>query len=179
MRSLLGLIVFLFVPAVAMAQEESGVAPHMMWRIIDFIIFAAIIYYFLRKPIADFFRQRRESIKEAFEEAERLMEEAERLLKEAEEKLERLDDEIEHILKTFRSMAESEKEEILKEMREALERIGESIEEEKRSLLSKAKRDLLKLMTFNAIKRVRDKLSTLSEDEHSRINRKFIGSISQ
>ncbi len=179
MRYVIGFFLMVLFPAVAMAEEKGGVAPHMMWRIIDFVIFVAIIYYFLRKPIANFFRERRESILRAFEEAEKLRLEAERLLKETEEKLAKLDEEVERIISTFRAMAESEKESILKEMEEALQRIRESIEEEKRSLVSKAKGELLKLMALNAVKKVRERLSKLSGEEHAKINRKFIRSISQ
>ncbi len=180
MRLLIGLFVFMVVPAIAMAAaDEGGVPAHMTWRIIDFVIFAGIIYYFLRKPVANFFKERKESILNAFREAEELKAEAEKLLKETEEKLAKLDAEIEKILTTFRSMAESEKEGILKELEEAVNRIKESIEDQKRSLVSAAKLKLLKIISSRAIGAVRERLSNLSDEEHTKINKKFIGSIMQ
>jgi len=179
MKFLICLFVFTLIPFVSRAAEESGVAPHMTWRIIDFIFFAAIIYYFLKNPVADYFKSRKEEIENSFKEAEKLKAEAENLLKETEEKLEKLNEEIEKIVNTFKSIAQNERENILKEARSTIERIKENIEEEKVSLVNKAKLELLKNLTENAIDSLKKKLSNLTPEKHLKINKKFIGSITE
>ncbi|AEA33964.1 ATP synthase F0 subunit B [Hippea maritima] len=175
-----GLVLILVLPTIVFAAEEgSSMEPHMLWRIIDFILFIAILYYFLKKPVADFFRGRKESIVGEFENAKRAKEEAEKLLRETEEKLKALEDEIRRIIETFESMAESEKQRILAELEQTIKRIRNSIEEEKASILSKAKMELLKSMSEETIANLKEKFSNLSKDEHAKINDKFIRSLQQ
>ena len=179
MKIIVGFVLLVLMPLAAFASEEGAVDPHMTWRIIDFILFVAIIYYFAKKPIVNFFKGRKETIKNSFEESEKLKEEAEKLLKETEEKLNQLENEMKQIIETFSSMAEKERENILKEAEISIKRIRESIEEEKVFLLNKAKLELLKRITKEAIGNVKEKLSSIGLNEHKEINKKFIRSISQ
>ncbi len=179
MKFIIGLLFLVLAPLAAFASEEGSVEPHMMWRMIDFVIFAAVIYYYAKKPIADYFRNRKESIKNSFEDAEKLKAEAEKLLKETQEKLDSLDNEIKKILDTFSSMADKERTSILNEAESAIRRIRDSVEEEKVFILNRAKLELLKRLTKDAIGNVKEKLSNLNPEEHNNINKKFIRSISQ
>ncbi len=172
-------LVLAFMPTLAFAAEEGGVEPHMGWRVIDFVLFVAILYYFLRKPVAEFFKTRKESIKRELEEAEQLKEEAERLFEETKKKLERLEDEIKNLLETYESMAKNERNQILKEVEKAINRILASIEEEKASILSKAKMLLLKKMSKEAMENLRRRFENLTLEEHAKINDKFIRSLQQ
>ncbi len=179
MKLLIGLVIFTFIPMIAYAAEGGDIAPHMIWRIIDFVIFVAILYYFLKNPIVTYFKTRKEEIKNSLKEAEKLKAEAELLLEETEKKLSKLDMEIEKIVNTFKSIAEHEKESIIKETQSIIERIRESTEEEKIALVNKAKFELLKIITKESIEMLRDKLSKLAIDKHIKINKKFIGSITR
>ena len=180
LRWAFGFVLVLVLPALGFASEEgAAMEPHMLWRVIDFVLFAAILYYFLRKPIAEFFRNRKESIVGEFEQAKRAKEDAERILKETEEKLKALEDEIKRIIETFESMAENEKQRILAELELTIKRIRASIEEEKASILSKAKMELLKNLSEETIKNLRERFSNLTPEEHAKINDKFIRSLQQ
>ncbi len=173
----LSLLLTLIIPAIAVAAEEGGVEPHMGWRVINFIIFVGLLYYFLRKPISEFFKSRKESIIQEIEEAKRLQEEAEKLLEETKKKLLKLEEEVKNILETFESMAQNEREQILKEVENAIQRILKSVEEEKASILSKAKMLLLKKMSEEAIENLKSKFKNLTKEEHEKINEKFIRSL--
>jgi len=164
-------------PFIAFAAEKSGVEPHMAWRVINFVLFVGILYYFLKKPMVSFFKSRRESIINELEEAKRLQEEAEKLLEEAKEKLSKLEEEIKNILETFESMANNERQQILKDMENAIKRILNSVEEEKASIISKAKMSLLRKMSEEAIENLKRKFKNLSPEEHFRINDKFVRSL--
>ncbi len=169
--------IFVLVPIASFAAESSGIDPRMGWRVINFIVFAGILYYFLRKPVANFFRTRKEDIKKELEEAERLRAEAERLLEETKEKLDKLEIEIKNILDTFDSMAKNEREQILKEVEIAIKRILKSAEEEKAFIISKSKMILLRRISKEAIDNLRRKFENLSIEEHKKINDKFIRSL--
>ncbi|WP_035587717.1 F0F1 ATP synthase subunit B family protein [Hippea jasoniae] len=172
-------LMFVFVPVLVFGADESGIEPNMGWRMINFAIFVVVLWYFLRKPIVNYFKGRRESIVNELKEAESLKEEAEKLLKEAEEKINSLEEELKKIIETFESMAESEKQQIFKELEETLARIKASIEEEKNSILSRAKLELLRKMSKDAIENLKRKIAQLSENEHRKINEKFIRSLQQ
>ncbi len=178
LKYILGLILA-FMPTLALAAEKGGVEPHMGWRVINFVLFVGILYYFLRKPVAEFFRTRRESIKKELEEAEQLKEEAEKLYEETKRKLEKLEDEIKSLLETYESMAKNERDQILKEVEKAIHRIIASIEEEKASILSKARMLLLKKMSKEAIENLKKRFESLTPEEHAKINDKFIRSLQQ
>lgn len=177
MKILVSLFLLVILPTIAFGSESDSVEPHMLWRIIDFIIFAGFIYYFLKKPVVDYFKTRKETIHNSLAEAERMKKEAERLLKETESKLSQLDNEIEKIVQTFKSIAKNERDNILKETQAVIKRMEENIEDEKLSLLNRAKFELLKRITSQAISSVKKKLSSLKDSEHANINKKFIRSI--
>jgi len=172
-------LILTFMPTLAIAAEDGGVEPHMGWRVINFVLFVGILYYFLRKPIAEFFKARKESIKNELEEAEQLKEEAERLFEETKRKLEKLEDEIKSLLETYESMAKNERDQILKEVEKAINRILASIEEEKASILSKARMLLLRKMSKEAIENLKKRFENLTPEEHAKINDKFIRSLQQ
>ncbi len=176
---ILSTFITIILPVVVYASSEGGVEPHMGWRVINFILFVGVLYYFLRKPAAEFFRSRKEGIKKELEEAKRLQEEAEKLFEETKKKLEALEDEIKNILDTFESMAENEKQQILKEVENVIKRITASIEEEKASILSKASMYLLKKISGEAIGTLKKRFERLSREEHAKINDKFIRSLQE
>ncbi len=171
--------VFILVPLVSFAAESSGVEPRMGWRVINFVVFVAILYYFFRKPFSKFFSTRKETIKKELEEAERLQAEAEKLLEETKKKLDKLELEVRNILDTFDSMAKNEREQILREIEIAIKRILKSVEEEKAFMISKAKMMLLNKMSKEAIDNLRKRFENLSIEEHKKINDKFIRSLQQ
>ena len=78
-------------------------------RIVNFIIFVAVLYYFLRKPAAQFFRDRTLRISRELAQARADREEARAKLQQIESRLNRLDDEIQEL--NIRAAAEADAEE--------------------------------------------------------------------
>jgi F-type H+-transporting ATPase subunit b len=78
-------------------------------RIVNFIVFLGVLYYFLRQPTAQFFRDRAGRIGHEFEQARIAREKAKAQLQEIESRLHRLDDEIQEL--QTRATAEAEAEE--------------------------------------------------------------------
>jgi len=175
-KYVLALFTILLLPAVSFAAEGE-VEAHMLWRVIDFIIFAGILYYFLKKPIVSFFKNRQENIIKNRQEAEKSKREAERLLAEAESRLSKLDEEIESIIKAFSSMSEKEKKNILEDAQVAIERIRARVKEEEIMLLNKVKAQLLSAITKEALSSLSEKFSELDTKNHQKIHKKYISFI--
>lgn len=172
-RYVWALFFVLFLPSVSFAAEGE-VEAHMLWRVIDFIIFAAILYYYLKNPIVSFFKNRLENIIKYKQDAEKSKEEAERLLAETERRLSKMNEEIESIIKTFSSMSEKEKEDILKDAQAAIERVRDRVKDDESMLLNKAKTHLLETITSKAISSLNEKFSKLDIKDHQKIHKKYI-----
>ena len=85
----------------------------LLYRVLNFAGLAAILIYFLRKPVANGLSARRETIREQLETLETNKAEAERMYKEAEAKLAKLDQEVDSIVAEAVKQGETEKEKII------------------------------------------------------------------
>ena len=85
----------------------------LLWRVLNFAGLAAILVYFLRKPIANGLSARRQSIEEQFEDLDASKSEAETLYKEYESKLTRIDAEVTKIIDAAVAQGELEKQKII------------------------------------------------------------------
>jgi len=125
-----------FVPAVALVlltspalasggaeHAEGGLLPTWGWELFNFILLVAVLVYFARKPVQEFFQARRSTIASDIDEASRLLAEAERRNTEWQRRLTDLDRELDEIRATARRRAEEERERILAEAQDAAERI--------------------------------------------------------
>jgi len=92
--------------------------PVVLWKTLNFVGFFGLLAYLLAKPMAAFFRTRREGIGRQLEEATKQRQEAERLSAEMEQKVAALQGEITAMQERLRREGEKE--------REALESQGEA-----------------------------------------------------
>jgi len=103
-------IVSLATPALA---SEGGGVEDLLYRIGNFVLLIAVIAYFARKPIREFFNERRTDIQNDLHEAAELRREAEARYAKWQRKLVDLEAELEQIRATFRERAEAEREQIV------------------------------------------------------------------
>ncbi len=76
-------------------REAEGEPPHaLLYKIVNFLILAGTLGYLLRKPLADFFRQRAQTITESLHQGRHALAAAQDRLSEIEAKLANLDAEI-------------------------------------------------------------------------------------
>ena len=136
-------LIFTTTAAPAMAAKSN---PHMGWRVIDFVIFVAIIVYYVRKPISNFFRDRKSSIKQSIKKAELSVVNGKSDLENADDHYSRIDDAIAEIQALYEEKAEIQKETILKKAREL-------------SLLYKQNAEELRISAEEAAKKVLSPLS--------------------
>jgi F-type H+-transporting ATPase subunit b len=125
------LIALLGLDAWAAAEEgehKGGSWLEFLWRVINFVILIAILYWFLAKLIKDFFIKRRESIKEALEAAKKSKEAADRRYKELSDKIAQLEEKAKGIIAELREEGEKEKEKIIRDAGETAKKILEQAE---------------------------------------------------
>jgi len=166
------LISVMLLPAIAFANESEGSA-HMGWRVFDFILFAILIVYFVRKPVVEFFKNRKKQIFEEIENAKKAKEEAEKSLSEAEKLLSKLSSEVEKIIKTYTMMGEKEKQDYEKAAKELEELFKKRIEQEKSMILNKLYKNFINQIVSKAILKTKEQFRLLSEDELRNVNKRF------
>jgi len=158
-----------------LASEGHGPdVVELIAKTFNWIIFAWILYYFLKKPLADFFATRVSKIREDLEMAKTSREDAEKRLAEIEEKMSGLDAEVEAIAQKARADAEKERIRLKKKADEDAEKIrkqaAKDIEQAKEEALSDVKRYVVDL----AMERVESELEKrMTEADQERLVHDF------
>ena len=96
--------------------------------LIDFLVFVGILVFFLRKPVASFIAQRRETLTSEISEAQKLREEAEARLADYSTRLASLEEEVARVMAEARQSAENERARILEEANATAERMARDAE---------------------------------------------------
>lgn len=114
-----------WLPAIAHAADDAhgGDSSSFVYQAINLVLLLAILVYFARKPVKEFFAGRRQAISGDLESAAQLLSEAETRNSEIQRRLADLESELEEIRETTRRRAEEESERILAEARKSAERI--------------------------------------------------------
>ena len=153
-------------------------------QIANFLIFVAILYHLLYKPVGRLMKQRREDMEAERLDAQAKLREAEDIRAEAETRAKELDESREGILKEARDQAEARRKELLQQAedqaRERLERFRRIMDQERSEVLDKVSGELRDAIahvagtvlsdaqcdvTDRAIQRVQALLDGLSADE--------------
>lgn len=97
------------------APEHRHMPPPFAFALINFAIFAAIMWKLAAQPLADFVRTRHTTIRKDLDEAQALHKEAEARLREYQQKIAGLDAEIDALLVQVKQEAQAEKARIIAE----------------------------------------------------------------
>ncbi len=128
-------------------QEAAHEKRELIYKIINFAILAVALGYVLRKPMAEFFTGRSESIRKALEEGRAALKESQAKLDAVEDKLKHLEEEI----AAFRTSAEKEMQAERRRMTEETAREADKILEAARIRIETATRGAkLQLQAFTA-----------------------------
>jgi F-type H+-transporting ATPase subunit b len=173
MKFIYSLFILIAMPLTAFASESESAGAHMLWRVIDFIIFASLIVYFLRKPVANYFRNRKKQIFEEIENAKKAKEEAQQALNEAQSLLSKLSSEIENIINTYKQMGEKEKEDYANMAKELEEIFKRRLEQEKTMILNKAYKDFIDKVISKAITKAKQQFMALNNQDLRSINKRY------
>ena len=140
-RAFTVLALLVLAPHSALAAEGGG-SMELVWQGVNLAIIVGVLYYFGRRPIAEFFASRREQIKTDLDSAADLLSQAELRNSEIQRRLAELDAQVEELRETSRRRADEESERILAEARKSAERIRNDATAAAEQELQRARREL-------------------------------------
>ncbi|MDL1970868.1 MAG: ATP synthase F0 subunit B [Candidatus Desulfofervidaceae bacterium] len=114
----------------------------LLWRTINFALFAIIIYKAASKPLGNVLKHREEAVRTKLEELEREKQKAHQVYLEYEAKLAQLDKEKEKIIQEFIALGEAEKQKIIEMAQKTAEQIKEGAKRAAEQEVKKAKNEL-------------------------------------
>ncbi|MBW1918005.1 MAG: ATP synthase F0 subunit B [Deltaproteobacteria bacterium] len=128
-------------------EHDAARIKDLIWRTVNFVVFAGILIKLATKPIKEFFAGRKQQIAQNLEELESQKAAAEKALAEAQARLATVAEEREKIIKIFIAEGEAEKARIIERAEQAAARIKEmaalTIEAETKKAAADLKRELV------------------------------------
>lgn len=166
-------LAFAAVAAQAAAAQAGHEAPRwgdFGWRVLNLVLFAGILWYFLGDLAKRFFTGRRRLIRQSLDDLEERRAKAKEHLTEVEARIARLDEEREAILAESRAQAENLKQGIMAEARRQAAQIVEqarlTAENEGRSVLAEVRAAIADEIVDAAEKSLREKLNA---EDHEKL----------
>lgn len=157
------------------APEHRHMPPPFGFALINFAVFAAILYRLAAKPLTDFVRSRHLTIKQDLDEAARLHRAAEAKLLDYQGKIDGLDREVEELLRQIRHQAETEKARIIAAAEEQARRLKEDAEAQIQSELLRLRRELRREVVGAALGVAETVLKErLAADDQRRLAERFV-----
>lgn len=161
----LGAVLLLAGVAAASEAAHGGVTPEKMsellWRTVNFVVFAAILIYLLAKPAKKFFAQRSQDVANNLEEMAAKQAEFEAAVAAAEARLAEVAKEREKVIQQFVAEGEMEKAKILDKANLVAARIKEmaafTIEQETKKAAQSLKEEVVGLATQMATDMIKEK----------------------
>ena len=121
-------------------------------RVINFLIFVAILWYLVGNKAISFFQNRKEEIATKFQEVENRLKEAKQKKEELKAKLEEAKIKANEIVEDSKNEAEHIYNAILAETKEEMEMMERHFEEAKRAEIKKAKREAVRAFLEDVLK---------------------------
>ncbi|RIL07601.1 MAG: hypothetical protein DCC71_02420 [Proteobacteria bacterium] len=176
-RALVGILVL--APAVARAAEEGAHGEStFVWHALNLALILGVIVYFGRKPILAFMSDRRQTIEQGIEAAQRELAAAENRLAECNHRLAALDREVEEIRSAVRAQAESERDRLLADARVAADRIRRDAQLAVEQVGRRAREDLRAEAAEMAVRLAAEMLQRqVGDAERARLVDEFVASI--
>jgi F-type H+-transporting ATPase subunit b len=113
----LGVVLVVLSASCAFAASEGSSSPWTMgmliWRVINTIALLALLVWALKKPLVNFFTERKAKIEEDLAEAVKLKEQAEELIKEYEGKIAGMEQELSKMRAELQKAAEAESQKVV------------------------------------------------------------------
>jgi F-type H+-transporting ATPase subunit b len=153
----------------AMIVEFFKSIPLFVYLSINFIIFAAFLVKYGRKPLKDYLINRQKAIQEKLEETKNMLDEAETLKRAYEKKLAGLDEEIEAFKKKIMDETEKEKTKIIAEATQFASKMKEqarlTYEQELKETKNRIKENITALTVEGAEKLIAEKMSKADHEK--------------
>ena len=180
LKSILPNLVLVGLLTTAAWAATDQLAHHYNWkdltyRTINFVIFAATLYILLRKPIAQFFRERTAKIQQEFKDLETRKADAGKRLKDVEAAIAGLENERAAILADYRAQGEALKTSMVEKAEETARQIVEqakfAAENEANAAVEELRGRMADLLAEAAAAMLKDKLS---DKDHEKLIDKYL-----
>lgn len=150
------------------------------YRIINFAVLVLILFFVLRKPVANFFTDRVRLIKEQLQDLENQKAEAEKKLAEYNERLRTLDAEAEKIIQEYQRQGEDARENILKQAQAAAEKMEEQARKTIEQEFAEAKLKLETELFDSAVEKAEARMKThITNDDQDRLVKEYLDKVVQ
>ncbi len=184
-KRLLPLLAVFFFTAASLAigsegggGEEGSRLWELVWRVINFVILAAILYKLTADKIRKYFSERRSEIARLLEEVDKAKKETEARYVEYKDKLKDVEREIEEIRNVLVGEIEKEKARIIEEGKVASEKILTQTKESAQHEVEKAKIDLKEAVADMACKMASDIITEkVTADDQERIIDEYLDKV--
>lgn len=171
-------------PVAVFASEEAGPSLNAEYWFDQFVKFfnialvIGVLFYLLRKPVANFFRKRAAQIEEDIKAAEQAREDAKAKLAEVEEEVTQLQAKIAEIKEEAAREGEIEKQRIIEQAKEEAKRLIKAAEKEVENRTKAGRQELKEYAAELAVERAREILRRqLADDDDIRLIERTIKDI--
>ena len=152
----------------AQAHESKGWVATDTYRVMNFTVLAAALFFLLRKPLARGLNARTAGIRDQLSDLEARKKEAEAQLAAYNEKLAQLDQEAEQLVAEYVRQGNETRERILKEAEKAAEKLEiqalRNIEHEFKTAKAKLKEDILEKALVKAEEIIQERITAKDQD---------------
>lgn len=146
--------------------------------LVNFALFIGLLYYFGKKPLVKYFKQRSEGLRNDIAEAGRLRKEAEELLSDYSSRLDKFDQERATILEGYRREGARERDEILAAAKEHAERLREDATVAIQYDLKEARQALQERIIEEAVSLAKKRIEKkLDKETNIRLVDEYIGAL--
>jgi len=157
------------------SEAEVDPVRDLAYRVANLLLLLAVLFYFARRPVTEFFADRRARIQDEIKQAAALRREAEERHSKWQRRLADLDSEIESIRATARERAERERQQILADAHATAERLrsdaNAAVERELRRAVDQLRNEASELAVELAAEILREQVSAA---DRSRLLDEFI-----
>lgn len=149
--------------------DDGAKLKDLFWRGMNFLVLAGVLFFLLKKPVAQGLEARRQGIKDQLADLERQKQEAEKELAKYKEKMARLDEEVKKIVAEYVKEGEALKAKIIEGAQVAAERLQEQAKKNIANEFQKAKEELKAELSEQAVAMAEELIKKNINDDDQKV----------
>lgn len=180
------LVLHFFILVSSVGAQEHAAESHgnpgpdlaLIFKEINFLIFAVLLFLLLRKPVRDYFASRAASIRLSIDESRKAFEKAQEENEEISTRLQNIEKETAELIKTFKEEGEIERKKIIEQAQSNTEKLKDDLQRIAESELTKANEEL-KAMTVQLSKELATNMikQEIGKEDNDRLTKNYIGKL--
>lgn len=160
--------------------ESTFGIPTWIFKLVNMITFIAVLVYFLRKPVAEAFRAKGESVRAAVTEAKARREKADQLASDIQNRLSQIEQEVSSIIERARQEGERQKRELIAAAEAEGQKILENARVEVENRVKSARHELTEMAGQLATERAEQILrKTITEADQKKLFKESLAQIAE